>query len=143
MQRKYLIASHGHLASGMQSSVDILAGKGAELEVIDAYVTDEDYTEKITAFLASLQDDEQAVIFTDFYGGSVNQRVTAEVMKNGNPQVFVLANANLPLVLAVMLSPSEVLTEKELSDMLSEAKPQLVPLAPVKKDAAEELDDFF
>ena len=30
MQRKYLMASHGHLASGMQSSINILAGKGEE-----------------------------------------------------------------------------------------------------------------
>lgn len=144
MERKYLMASHGHLASGLQSSIDILAGKGAELTVIDAYVTDEDYTPQITNFLSDLKDDEQAVIFTDFYGGSVNQKVAAEVVKSGKDNVFVLANANLPLVLAVMLSPEEMLTADKLTAMTAEAAPQLVPLAPAKKaNAEEELDDFF
>lgn len=144
MQRKYLMGSHGHLASGMQSSINILAGKGGELKVIDAYVTDEDYTPQITAFLEDLQDDEQGVIFTDFYGGSVNQKVAAEVVKSGKTNVFVLANANLPLVLGVMLSPEEVLTADNLTSMTDEAAPQLVQLAPAKQETAEEeLDDFF
>ncbi|RHM57071.1 PTS mannose transporter subunit IIA [Mitsuokella sp. AF33-22] len=144
MQRKYLMASHGHLASGMQSSINILAGKGEELKVIDAYVTEEDYTPQITAFLDSLQENEQGVIFTDFYGGSVNQKVATEVVKSGKENVFVLANANLPLVLAVMLSPEEELTAETLKAMTAEAAPQLVPLVPEKKESAEEeLDDFF
>lgn len=138
------MASHGHLASGMQSSINILAGKGEELKVIDAYVTEEDYTPQITAFLDSLQENEQGVIFTDFYGGSVNQKVATEVVKSGKENVFVLANANLPLVLAVMLSPEEELTAETLKAMTAEAAPQLVPLVPEKKESAEEeLDDFF
>lgn len=138
------MASHGHLASGMQSSINILAGKGEELKVIDAYVTEEDYTPQITAFLDRLQENEQGVIFTDFYGGSVNQKVATEVVKSGKENVFVLANANLPLVLAVMLSPEEELTAETLKAMTAEAAPQLVPLVPEKKESAEEeLDDFF
>ena len=31
MKRKFLIASHGNLAKGFQSSLDILADKGKEL----------------------------------------------------------------------------------------------------------------
>ena len=56
----------------------------------------------------------------------------------------MLANANLPLVLAVMLSPEEELTAETLKAMTAEAAPQLVPLVPEKKESAEEeLDDFF
>ncbi|MFZ8208815.1 PTS mannose transporter subunit IIA, partial [Streptococcus pyogenes] len=32
MKRKFLIGSHGRLASGLQSSIDILAGMGQALE---------------------------------------------------------------------------------------------------------------
>ena len=39
MKRKFLIASHGNLAKGFQSSLDILADKGKGLAVINAYVT--------------------------------------------------------------------------------------------------------
>ena len=41
---KYLVATHGKLASGFRSSIDILTGKGANLATIDAYVDDSDYT---------------------------------------------------------------------------------------------------
>ena len=54
MKRKFLIASHGNLAKGFQSSLDILADKGKELAVINAYVTPEDYTPIIQTFLQSL-----------------------------------------------------------------------------------------
>ena len=67
MKRKFLIASHGNLAKGFQSSLDILADKGKELAVINAYVTPEDYTPIIQTFLQSLGAEEQAIILTDFY----------------------------------------------------------------------------
>ena len=58
MKRKFLIASHGNLAKGFQSSLDILADKGKELAVINAYVTPEDYTPIIQTFLQSLGAEE-------------------------------------------------------------------------------------
>lgn len=48
-----LIASHGHFASGLQSSLDILTGMGKQVNVIDAYVDDSDYTPKIEEFIKS------------------------------------------------------------------------------------------
>ena len=74
MKRKFLIASHGNLAKGFQSSLDIL-DKGKEAAVINAYVTPEDYTPIIQTFLQSLGAEEQAIILTDLYGGSVNQKL--------------------------------------------------------------------
>ena len=45
--KRILIASHGHLASGIQSSIGILTGNPDAVQSIDAYVDDSDYTEKI------------------------------------------------------------------------------------------------
>ena len=54
MKRKFLIASHGNLAKGFQSSLDILADKGKELAGINAYVTPEDYTQLFKRFFSPL-----------------------------------------------------------------------------------------
>ncbi len=69
--KKILIASHGHLASGIQSSIGILTGNKDAVQAIDAYVDDSDYTQAIQAFLDSVGPNDEAVIFTDIYGGSV------------------------------------------------------------------------
>lgn len=84
------MATHGKLADGFQSSLNILADKGKSIEVINAYVTDEDYTPKITEFVQGIQQDEQAIIFTDLFGGSVNQKVVAEVLTQKKKKIFLL-----------------------------------------------------
>ena len=71
MKKKFLVATHGRLASGFQNSMAILADKGAELEVINAYLTNEDYTPIISNFIDSIEEGEQGIIFTDLFGGSV------------------------------------------------------------------------
>ena len=37
MKKKYLIATHGYFAKGLQSALEILADKGKEITVINAY----------------------------------------------------------------------------------------------------------
>ncbi len=62
------------MAGGIQSSLNILADKGDDVEVINAYITDEDYTPQIVNFIESIGENEQGIIFTDLFGGSVNQK---------------------------------------------------------------------
>ena len=115
MKTKFLIASHGNLAKGFQSSLDILADKGKELAVINAYVTPEDYTPIIQTFLQSLGTEEQAIILTDLYGGSVNQKIVQEVMTTKPDNVFIISNANLAIALSlIFLKEGEKLTKSQL-----------------------------
>ena len=73
--KKILVASHGHLASGIRSSIEILTGMSNLVEAVDCYVDDTDFTPRIEAFIDSVGPDDDAVIFTDIYGGSVFQKV--------------------------------------------------------------------
>ena len=99
---KYLIATHGKLASGFQSSLNILTGKGDEVSVIDAYLDDSDYTPKIDQFIDNVSDDEQGVIFTDLYGGSVNQKVVTKLVPKGKSNIFLISNSNLAIILSIL-----------------------------------------
>ncbi|MDO5365763.1 PTS sugar transporter subunit IIA [Streptococcus dysgalactiae] len=140
MKRKFLIGSHGRLASGLQSSIDILAGMGQSLEIIDAYVDDSDYTSQIDDFIAGVAADEQGLIFTDLLGGSVNQKMVTAVMASGKDNIFLITNSNLATLLSVMfLNPDEALTKDEIVTVINESQVQLVDLSP----ATDSEDDFF
>ncbi len=141
MKKHFLIASHGKLASGIQSSLNILCGKGDDVEVIDAYVDDSDYTEKLNEFVAHVADGEQGIIFTDIFGGSVNQKAVAAVVGAHKDNVLIVSNTNLPLALTVILSAGDgPITIDDINEAIEESHPVVVPTSlPVEEDE----DDFF
>lgn len=139
--KKILIASHGHLASGIQSSIGILTGNPDVVQAIDAYVDDSDYTEDIKAFLNSVKPGDEAVIFTDIYGGSVFQKVV--LLQPEQYGVFHVTGVNLPAVVQVLLS-AEPITEQSLDSLVGEAQQYLQRVAPPEMSDSEEADgDFF
>ncbi|NFG25413.1 PTS sugar transporter subunit IIA [Clostridium botulinum] len=139
MNKKYLIATHGELAKGIQSSLNILAGIGKDVEVINAYITDEDYTPKIVNFIESISDDEQGVIFTDLFGGSVNQKTVTEVLSSKKDNIFIISNANLAIVLSMMFSVEETFNEEYIKKSIEESQITLVST----KISNDDEEDFF
>ena len=81
---KIMLASHGNLAAGMLSSAEMVFGKQDNVSVICAYVDGEDdVSTRIKGFIDSIAPDDSWIIFTDLFGGSVNN----EFMKYiSNPQ---------------------------------------------------------
>ncbi|WP_025730094.1 PTS mannose transporter subunit IIA [Atopobacter phocae] len=139
MNTKYLVASHGRLASGIQSSINILTNQGEKIKVIDAYIDDSDYTEAVEAFIQSIEADEYGVVFTDLYGGSVNQRITSAVVSSGKQnQITIVTNANLAIVLTVMMM-ADAPTPENIQPLVSEAQIQIVE---TQMNEADD-DDFF
>lgn len=127
MKKKFLVATHGKLASGFQNSLTILADRGADLVVVDAYLTNEDYTPIITDFINSINADEQGIIFTDLYGGSVNQTAVTEMMRNKKEQIFVISNSNLAIILSLILTPeSEIFTHNSINEAINDCQVRLV-----------------
>ncbi|KGM97166.1 PTS sugar transporter subunit IIA [Clostridium botulinum] len=140
MKKKYLIASHGELANGITSSLDILANKGNAVEVINAYITDEDYTPKIVNFIKSIGNDEQGIIFTDLFGGSVNQKSVTEVLTNKSKNVFIISNVNLAIVLSLLFSVEDAFSEEYIKKSIVESQVTLVSTK-ISNDDSEK--DFF
>lgn len=127
MKKKFLVATHGRLASGFQNSLTILADKGAELEVIDAYLTTDDFTPEITAFIESVGEEEQGVIFTDLFGGSVNQKVVSETLMSKKDQIFIVSNSNLAIILTLLLAAeNEIFTRESINAAINESQVCLV-----------------
>lgn len=132
-----LIASHGHFASGLKSSIDILTGMAKKIQVIDAYVDKSDYTKQIKDFIQNAK--RPAVIFTDLKGGSVNQKVVLKAAQEKD--IFIVTQTNLAVVLAVFLD-NEKLTKEHLQDLINQSQVELFQLNDGDESSTQE-DEFF
>lgn len=107
--KKFVVASHARLATGFQSTIELFAGSEHYITYISAYVDGVDLEQEVEKFISSVSDDDQAVIFTDMFGGSVNQKFVIAAQNKTN--IFVVAGMNLPVILEIMLSTEQYTTE--------------------------------
>lgn len=135
---KFAIATHGNLSKGIQSTLEFFI-PNEEIVYLAAYVEDElPIEEQLAAFIRSLADEELAVIFTDIFGGSVNQKAILEVGMNEN--VFIVAGFNVPVILEILLNKNDLSKEK-VKQLVESSKEAMVL---VDLDLSEENEeDFF
>lgn len=138
--RKILLASHSRLASGLKESLEFFIGKSDDIVVVDAYVdATDDYMKDLQCFIDNAQEG-QAVIFTDIYGGSVNQQVTTMVIDCGK-QIPIITGMNLPIVLSIALTNEELKVDR-IQKLLEECTPQVVELQLSEMKEGDD-DGFF
>lgn len=135
--RKLLIATHGYLADGVKSSINILCGEKSEVTYLNAYVEDGDIKENVKDFFNEYKAEDEVIVFTDLYGGSVNQ-ICAEYINKEN--VHLISGFNLALVLE-LLYKDEPLTNEVIRKEVENARNQLVYVNDI--ELKEEGDDFF
>lgn len=143
--KKILVASHGRLADGIKSSVEILTGRQDLITTVSAYVDERDYTADIQAFIDSVGPDDDAVILTDIYGGSVFQKVMLlEPEKKG---IVHVTGFNLAAVVETLVR-SEPLTPELMDEIVGSASAVMRRMACVSDasadvDATSDDDGFF
>lgn len=136
--RKFFISSHGHLASGMKTSLEILLGKAENVTVFDAYVDKTTVESQVEAWLETLGEDDQAIMLSDLYGGSVNQVLYRYLDR---PNTFLVAGVNLGLVLELVAMSDMEITKEELDRIIQSSKEAMVRVE--LDDSEVEEDDFF
>lgn len=136
--KKIVIASHAKMAKGIQSTLELFIGSDLDVTYMSAYVEDEPtIEEQIETFFNQLKEEDQAVIFTDMFGGSVNQKMVTASQEREN--VFIIAGFNLPVVIEVIFGV-EVYTPENIKELVENGKNamQLVEnLAMTKEDVEE------
>ena len=65
---KIFISSHGHFASGIKSSVEILMGPNSRITVFDAYIDQDSVQEHLDAFYETVGEDDKVLLLSDLYG---------------------------------------------------------------------------
>ncbi len=138
---KFMIATHGHLATGVQSTLRLfLSDEADKIETIDAYVDDTDYTPQLKEFIESTADDELAIIFTDMEYGYVNQKVLQ--LNYSKPNVIAITGFNVPLLMEILMTNPE--TGEEIEVIIERAKEEMKhSVLQLVDDSNNGGDDFF
>lgn len=135
--KKILIATHGNLASGAKSTLELLVGNIVDITCIDAYVDpDENLIDILENYFSKIDDDDDVIVFTDIKGGSVNQKIIQYTMK---PNIFLITGFNLPILLELAIMDKKI-TVENLEEMIGICKNQLEL---IKIDMKRESDDDF
>lgn len=138
---KIVLATHGFMAKGMKNSVELLLGKRDNICVINAYTDDSDLEEQFNEHFHDIGKEEQVLVFTDLYGGSVNQFVQSKL---NDYRIELLASVNMSLVLEFAARDQESYDEDEIEAILNGAREQMCYVnQEMKKLEGTEECDFF
>lgn len=119
MRRKFLLASHGKLSEGMYDSVKFIIGDQDNISILCAYVNNKkSIQEQIKEVVHELKKDEELIVVTDIFGGSVNN----EFMKYiNNKNLYIISGMCLPLVIKLLITEEED-TDKLIESAIEEVK---------------------
>jgi fructoselysine and glucoselysine-specific PTS system IIA component len=122
--RKFLIAAHGSLPKGIQSSLEIIMGSLENVFLIQAYVGEnKSLKEEIESVLEHIDNEDELVVFTDLMGGSVTNQILQYALKEN---VFIISGFNLPLLLEVLLADPSSPVLEVIETGINNARNQIV-----------------
>ena len=136
--RKFLIVSHGALADGFRSALELITGAAGEVIIIQAYLeenkpVEDELVEVLQGAGVGAADGtdgrpgEEWVVFTDLLGGSItNQVLRVAAGLPGKDDIHVVAGINLPLVIEVVLGDPDRSVDEVLAEAVVRAREQLV-----------------
>lgn len=133
---KLFLSSHGHMASGMKDSIEFFCGQNNNLTVFDAYVDEKNVSEQLDAFYKTVGEEDQVILLSDLYGGSVNQQMYMYLSKSNT---MIVAGVNLALVLE--LTALDSITEEGLERLVEQSR-QALKVVKSEESKTEE-EDFF
>jgi len=120
MKREIIIASHNHMASGLESTLEFIAGKQDNVQVLDAYVDGDPIDDKVKNLFDGIDDDVEVVVFTDMLAGSVNQKFFPYRTR---PHTHIITGMNLPVVLGIaMEGTNDYITVDRIHHIISESR---------------------
>ena len=136
---RLFISSHGHFASGIKSSVEILMGPNDRITVFDAYINQDSVQEHLDEFYRNVGPDDKVLLLSDLYGGSVNSVMYTYIDR---PNTRLVAGVNLALVLE--LAVKEDISDEDLEALVEQSRTML-RVVPFEKpeEEKEENEDFF
>lgn len=62
---KFFLSTHGHMASGLKSSIDILLGDSSCMTVFDAYVDEKSLEDELNAFYGTVEPEDQVILLSE------------------------------------------------------------------------------
>ncbi|WP_413527602.1 PTS sugar transporter subunit IIA [Marinilactibacillus psychrotolerans] len=102
--KHYIIATHGNFAKGIYESIKIVVGEQENVHIVNAFVETNDIEPIIKELIESIPEEEELIICTDIFGGSVNNEFMKYIDRDN---YFLITGTNLPLLMQLFLSKDE------------------------------------
>lgn len=116
--RKFLLASHAYFAEGIYSSLKMIIGEQSNVSTICAYTTENyDLKKELTPFIEDLQLDDELIIITDIFGGSVNNECM-NIVGETDKKIYLISGLNLPLLVELI---SKQFDEDSMCNIIEQA----------------------
>lgn len=122
--RKIIFASHSNLAGGLKDTIQYIIPSIKDITAISAYTSNVPVEDEIDMALESLKENDEAIIFTDLLGGSVNQ---AFIKYLNNPNIHIITGMNVPVVMTLLLSLTDnKITKEQIDTAINEGQQQII-----------------
>lgn len=140
--RRFIVVSHAYMAQGIVSSLELIAGKQPNLTYHCAYVeANNPYQVELIKEIESYPVDDEIVIFTDLFGGSVNNEIMA--LTNQYANIHLVTGMNLLLLLSIMLASKAEDISKVINDNIEQARSGIIYCNELSKgEDGRSLDEF-
>ena len=133
---QFFLSTHGRMASGLKSSIDILLGYSGCLTVFDAYVDERSLEEELNAFYETVGPEDQVILLSDMFGGSVNSMMYLFLNR---PNTMLITGVNLALVIGLVVG-RDSLTREAVEELIGQSREaiRIVELEEAGDDSGEE-----
>jgi len=122
--RKFLIATHGRLASGIKTSLEIIIGQTENVFLIEAYVEENKGIETdLEKILKDMTAHDELIVFTDLLGGSITNQVLRYTQGYA---VHVVSGFNLALLIEVLMADVQTPAGEVIESAIVNAREQIV-----------------
>ena len=123
MKKKLLIATHSVFADGIKNAMELLTGEQNSVSTLCAYTNDMTEVETpIKEIIDALCDDEELIVTTDIFGGSVNNEFMKYLSKSN---IYLIAGVNLPLLFELIMNLESENTVQMIETAVKNARKQL------------------
>ncbi len=123
MKKKLLIATHSVFADGIKNAMELVTGEQNSVSTLCAYTNDMTELETpIKEIIDALCDDEELIVTTDIFGGSVNNEFMKYLSKSN---IYLIAGVNLPLLFELIMNLESENTVQMIETAVKNARKQL------------------
>lgn len=123
MKKKLLIATHSVFADGIKNAMELVTGEENSVSTLCAYTNDMTEVETpIKEIIDALCDDEELIVTTDIFGGSVNNEFMKYLSKSN---IYLIAGVNLPLLFELIMNLESENTVQMIETAVKNARKQL------------------
>lgn len=113
--RKIIIAGHGNFAEGIRSSLELIMGKQECITTLCAYLDFDNIEEKVDNAMKEFTEDDEIIVLTDLFGGSVNNFFLRYVE---HENVYLIAGTNLSFIIEIICHIEDADLNKTIEDAL-------------------------